>query len=59
MKKMNERVYKVTDDTYDVYWVDDPSTIYDSFGKVVEVVQYELMDPVDITDQLNGKYLGQ
>ena len=56
---MNERVYKVTDDTYDVYWVDDPSTIYDSFGKVVEVVQYELMDPVDITDQLNGKYLGQ
>lgn len=56
---MSERVYKVTDDTYDVYWVDDPSTIYESFGRVVEVIQYDLMNPLDVTDQMNGDYFDQ
>ena len=56
---MSERVYKVTDDTYEVYWVDDRSTIYETFGRVIEVVQYDLMNPLDCTDQMNGDYFDQ
>lgn len=56
---MSERVYRVTDDQNDVYWVDDPNTIYDSFGRVLEVIQYDLMNPLDVTDQANGDYFDQ
>lgn len=54
---MSERVYKVTDKDGDVYWVDDPYGIIASFGTVVEVTQYDLMNPVDITAQINGDYM--
>ncbi len=53
---MTERIYRVIDDTNEEYWVADPNTIYESFGKVLEVTQYDLMNPLDITDQMNGNY---
>jgi len=57
--KMSERVYKVTDDMYEIYWVDEPSTIYETFGRVIEVIQYDVMNPLDVTDQINGDYFDQ
>jgi hypothetical protein len=54
---MSERVYKVTDKDSDVYWLDDPADITSSFGTVVEVTQYDLMNPLDITAQINGDYM--
>lgn len=56
---MSERVYRVTDDQNDVYWVGDANTIYDSFGRVLEVIQYDLMNSLDVTDQANGDYFDQ
>lgn len=54
---MSERVYKIVDKDGDVYWVDDPYEITSSFGTVVEVTQYDLMNPLDITSQINGDYM--
>ena len=56
---MSERVYRVVDDHNDVYWVEDASTIYESFGRVLEVTQFDLMNPLDVTDQMNGDYFDQ
>lgn len=56
---MSERVYKVVDKDGDTYWTDDATDIIPSFGRVVSVKQYELMDELDITDQINGDYWDQ
>lgn len=56
---MSDRVYRVTDETDEEYWVEDPHTIYETFGRVLEVVQFDLMNPLDITDQINGDYWDQ
>ena len=56
---MSDRVYRVTDETDEEYWVGDPHTIYETFGRVLEVVQFDLMNPLDITDQINGDYWDQ
>ncbi len=53
---MSSRVYKIIDDHNDTYWVDDATTIVDSFGKVLEVTQFDLSNPVDVTDLVNGGY---
>lgn len=54
---MTEHVYKVVDDLYEIYYVVDASEIINTFGKVTEVTKYRLMDPVDITDAINGGYI--
>lgn len=36
--------------------MDDATTIVDSFGKVLEVTQFDLSNPVDVTDLVNGGY---
>lgn len=54
---MTEHVFKVVDESYDVYWVDDARDIKSMFGSVIEVTKYQLVDPVDITDSVNGDYL--
>lgn len=54
--KMSEHVYQVIVDD-ETYWVDDPETILDSFGTVQEVTRYLLVDPLDVTDSINGGYL--
>jgi predicted transcriptional regulator len=56
---MSERIFKVVDKDGDVYWTDDAAEIIPSFGRVVSVIQYELMDELDITDQVNGDYFDQ
>ena len=56
---MSERVFKIEDAHGDIYWVDDAAEIIPSFGRVVSVKQYELMDELDITDQVNGDYWDQ
>lgn len=53
---MSEHVYQVIVDD-ETYWVDDPETILDSFGTVQEVTRYLLVDPLDVTDSINGGYL--
>jgi hypothetical protein len=54
---MSERIYKVVDKDGDEYWVDDPAEITRSFGTVAEVTQYDLMNPLDVTAQINGDYM--
>jgi hypothetical protein len=54
---MSERIYKIVDKDGDEYWVDDPTEITRSFGTVAEVIQYDLMNPLDITAQINGDYM--
>ena len=56
---MSDRVFKIVDTHGDIYWVDDAAEIIPSFGRVVSVIQYELMDELDITDQINGDYFDQ
>lgn len=56
---MSERIFKVVDKDGDVYWIYDVREIIPSFGRVVSVIQYELMDELDITDQVNGDYFDQ
>jgi hypothetical protein len=53
---MSEYIYQVVVDDQ-TYWVDDPYTIIDSFGTVSEVVRFMLVDPLDVTDNINGDYL--
>jgi hypothetical protein len=54
---MSERSYKIVDKDGDEYWVDDPAEITRSFGTVAEVTQYDLMNPIDVTAQINGDYM--
>ncbi len=54
---MSERIYKIVDKDGDEYWVDDPAEITRSFGTVAEVTQYDLMNPIDVTAQINGDYM--
>lgn len=54
---MSERIYKIVTKDDEVYWVDDPYEITSSFGTVAEVTQYDLVDPLDITAQINGDYM--
>jgi len=56
---MSDRVFKIVDKSGDIYWTDDVAEIIPSFGRVVSVIQYELMDELDITDQVNGDYFDQ
>jgi hypothetical protein len=53
---MTEYVFRVVDDMYEIYLVEDATEILSTFGKVHEVTRYRLSDPVDITDQVNGNY---
>lgn len=53
---MSERVYRVVDDNNDIYWVDDATTIVSGFGKVLEVTKFDLSNPLDVTDLVNGGY---
>lgn len=53
---MTDFIYRVTCTDDEIYWVDDPNTILESFGTVEEVVRYMLVDPTDITDDINGNY---
>lgn len=53
---MDDVVYKVITSDDEVYWVSDASEILNSFGTVAEVTRYELRDPVDVTDEINGRY---
>lgn len=50
-------IYLVQGSNGDIYWVDDPTTILDGFGTVEAVTRYRLVDPEDITDEVNGGYL--
>lgn len=54
---MTEYVYKVVIDDEEVYFVDDADSIIDMFGTVAEVIRFRLVDPEDITDEVNGGYL--
>ena len=54
---MTEYVFKVVDSVYKYWFVDDPTEILNEFGKVEQVTRYRLVDPVDITDAVNGGYL--
>lgn len=56
---MIDFIYRVVCSDYEVYWVEDPNTILESFGTVEEVTRYMLVDPEDITDSINGDYLYQ
>lgn len=51
------RVYKVETDG-EIYWVDEESFnyIYEQFGRVDSVIQYDLSNPLDVTAQANGDY---
>ena len=53
---MTDFVYKVITSDYEIWWVDEPETILESFGTVSEVTRYMLVDPTDITDDINGDY---
>lgn len=53
---MTDFVFKVTTSDNQTYWVDDHDEILDSFGTVSEVTRYLLVDPLDITDAVNGSY---
>jgi hypothetical protein len=53
---MTDFVYRVVTSDDEVYWVDDHTTILDSFGTVSEVTRYLLVDPTDLTDAVNGNY---
>ena len=53
---MTEYVYKVLTEDGDVYWVNDPYEITQSFGTIAEVTKYRVVDPEDITDPINGEY---
>jgi hypothetical protein len=54
---VSDYVYKVIDVDGETYWMDDETKIVESFGKVIEVTRYYLMNPEDITDSVNGDYL--
>ncbi len=53
---MTEYVYRVVDDMYEIYWVEDATEILSTFGKVHEVTRYLITNPEDITDSVNGGY---
>jgi outer membrane lipoprotein-sorting protein len=52
---MSEYIYQVVVDD-ETYWIYDPETIRDSFGTVQEVTRFRLVDPLDVTDSINGNY---
>lgn len=54
---MSDYVYRVVDSEEEIYWVEDPHTIKASFGSVTEVTEFQLVEPCDITDEVNGNYL--
>jgi hypothetical protein len=53
---MDNYVYKVTTEDEEIYWVDDPFSILNSFGTVLDVTKYNLTKPENITDAINGDY---
>jgi hypothetical protein len=53
---MTEYIYKVTDANYEVWWEEDKDEILNQFGTVAEVVRYRVVDPEDVTDEVNGEY---
>jgi len=53
---MDDVIYKVITSDGEVYWMADASEILIWFGTVEEVTRYELRDPVDVTDEINGRY---
>lgn len=54
---MSDYVYRVVDSDDEIYWVQDPHSIRSSFGTVLEVTKFQLVEPRDITDEVNGDYL--
>lgn len=53
---MDDVIYKVITSDGEVYWMADASEILIWFGTLEEVTRYELRDPVDVTDEINGRY---
>ena len=53
---MTDFVYKVSTSDGEVWWLDTADDILRSFGTVEEVTRYMVVDPVDITDDINGAY---
>jgi hypothetical protein len=56
MATMTEYIYKVVTEDEEIYWVDDATTILESFGTVLEVTKYALVEVKDVTDEINGDY---
>lgn len=53
---MTDFIYRIVDNTDEVYWLDDADEILSSFGTVEQVTRFMLVDPEDITDSINGNY---
>lgn len=53
---MTDFVYKIITSDGEVWWFDNADDILRSFGTVEEVTRYMVVDPVDITDDINGDY---
>jgi len=53
---MTDFIYRIVDNTDEVYWLDDADEILRSFGTVEQVTRFMLVDPEDITDSINGNY---
>ena len=53
---MTDFIYRVVDSTDETYWTQDCDDIISMFGTVQEVTRYLLVDPVDVTDAINGEY---
>lgn len=50
------KVYKVVVDAAagEVFWEDDKFVIAEQFGIAEEVIEYDLMNPIDITEDVNS-----
>lgn len=55
------RIYEVTDKSLQKYYLDETEIheAYANFGRLVQVVQYDLVNYLDITDQINGDYFDE
>lgn len=53
---MTDFVYRITDSCDDEYWETDATCILTSYGTAIEVMRFSLVDPVDVTDSINGGY---
>lgn len=51
-----EKVYKIITADNEVFWTDTKEDILNGFGTCVEITEYDLMNPVDITDEVNNEY---
>lgn len=55
------RIFKIIDQNYEEFWLteEEITTVYTEFGRLIEATQYDLTNPLNITDQVNGDYFDE